>query len=103
MGYPHVHRLIGPLSTIPASLPGSFFSFRVSFEEMVTSASDASFASAVHAGPWWRHRGALLIIYRYYLHLDATPSARCPAFEFLSLPPFDHRLYQWLQLISRQW
>ena len=36
------------------------------------------------------------------MHRDATPS-RCPAFEFLSPHSTAHRLYKWLQLVSRQW
>ncbi|KAN0120675.1 general substrate transporter [Russula decolorans] len=36
---------------------------------MVTSASDASFASAVHAGPWWRHRGVLRLNFYLFLPL----------------------------------
>jgi hypothetical protein len=45
----------------------------------------------------------VLILPSLYSHVDATPSERCPAFEFLSLPSTAHRMHQWLQLISCQW
>ena len=69
---------------------------------MATSITDTSFAGAVYAGPWWRHGGAPSIICRYQLHLhDSVP--RRAAIELLSISSFDYGLYQWLQLISRQW
>jgi hypothetical protein len=50
MGIPHIPRFLSaPLDPFLSSEP--------SLEKMASSVSDASLASAIHAGPWWRHRG----------------------------------------------
>jgi MFS family permease len=54
--------------TVPSTLR-SFCFFRASFEEMAISVSDTSLASAIHAGPWWRHRGVLRLNFYLFIPL----------------------------------
>ena len=49
--------LVGSLFTPLFPLLDPFLPSRLALKKMAISISDASLASAVHAGPWWRHRG----------------------------------------------
>ena len=105
MGYPHVYRLIGYIKFSPlASPPGSFFPSALASKKWPPRSLMLVLLVTVHTGPWWRHRSAYLFIYlAISCILTRLRLQGVLRLNFCLFLPLDHRVYQWLQLISRQW